>query len=326
MRLNKFWTDSSFQTEVERIALQTKNVLMTSSTKTRAMPAVEHKLNVSEEEVPEHIRLIASQQGECTKTKKQTIEQFRSYIMERNECQPHRNDDKYLEKFLRARYWKIENSYRLLCSYYKFREHNKSYYEKVRPLDLRHLGDSDILTVTPYRDQHGHRIIIYRFGLWRPNRVTVDDIFRATIVLQELGSLEPISQIMGGVAIFDLKDLGLEHILHLSPSVAQKMIALLVTSMPIRTSALHIVNQNWVFNAGFKIFKPFLNSAMRERLYIHGSDMSSLHKHIDPEHLPKRYGGLHDDYSYTLWLDMLKEQSTESSVQKDMEQLGFIFH
>lgn len=105
-------------------------------------------------------------------------------------------------------------------------------------MDLRHLGDENILTVTPYRDQLGHRILIYRFGCWRPNRVTVDDIFRATIILQELGSLEPISQIMGGVAIFDLKDLGLEHMLHLSPSVAQKMIALLVVSESFRI--LHI--------------------------------------------------------------------------------------
>ncbi|KAH8333951.1 hypothetical protein KR059_004790, partial [Drosophila kikkawai] len=296
-----------------------------SRPRSRTMPAIEHKLNISEEEVPEQILRLAEQQGERPSSEAAVIEQFRSYILERNECQPHRSDDKYLKKFLRARYWKIENSYRLLCSYYKFREHNKSYYEKVRPLDLRHVGESDILSVTPYRDQHGHRILIYRFGLWRPNRVIVDDIFRATIVLQELGSLEPISQIVGGVGIFDLKDLGLEHILHLSPSVAQKMIALLVTSMPIRTSALHIVNQNWVFNAAFKIFKPFLNAAMREKLYIHGSDMSSLHKHIDPEHLPKRYGGLHEDYSYTLWLDMLKEQCSTNGVQKDMEQLGFIF-
>jgi len=115
-----------------------------------------------------------------------------------------------------------------MCSYYKFREENKNYYEKVRPIDLRHVGDENIMTLTPYRDQHGHRILIYRFGIWKPSRVTVDDIFKATIVLQELGSLEPISQIVGGVAIFDLKDLGLEHLLHLSPSVAQKMIALLV--------------------------------------------------------------------------------------------------
>ncbi|KAM8715160.1 hypothetical protein ACLKA7_002241 [Drosophila subpalustris] len=289
------------------------------------MPAIEHKLNITEEEIPDNIRLIAQDQGECPKTKQETIEEFRKYILEHKKCQPHRNDDRYLEKFLRARYWKIDSSYKLLCSYYKFREENKKYYEKVRPIDLRHVGDEEILTVTPYRDQHGHRILIYRFGIWRPNRVTVDDIFRATIVLQELGSLEPISQIVGGVAIFDLKDLGLEHLLHLSPSVAQKMIALLVTSMPIRTAALHIVNQNWVFNAAIKIFKPFLNAAMRERLFIHGSDMRSLHKHINPENLPKRYGGLHDDYSYTLWLDMLQTQCPASGVQNDMEQLGFIF-
>lgn len=59
--------------------------------------------------------------------------------------------------------------------------------------------------------------------------------------------------------------------------------------MPIRTSAIHIVNQNWVFSAAFNIIKPFLNAANREKLFIHGTDMSSLHKHISPEHLPKRY-------------------------------------
>lgn len=66
------------------------------------------------------------------------------------------------------------------------------------------------------------------------------------------------------------------------------MFLYLQTSMPIRTSALHIVNQNWVFNTAFNIFKPFLDSAMKEGLFIHGSDMSSLHKHISPEYLPKR--------------------------------------
>ncbi|XP_017842120.2 alpha-tocopherol transfer protein-like isoform X2 [Drosophila busckii] len=289
------------------------------------MPTIEHKLNISEEEIPAKIRVIAESQGECPKSKHEIIAQFRNYISEQNECQPHRNDDKYLQKFLRARYWKVENSYHLLCNYYKFREQNKHYYEKVRPIDLRHVGDENILTVTPYRDQHGHRIIIYRFGIWRPSQVTVDDIFKATIILQELGSLEPISQIVGGVAIFDMKSLALDHILHLSPGVAQKMIALLVTTMPIRTAALHIVNQNWLFNAAFKFFKPFLNAAMREKLFIHGSDMNSLHKHINRENLPKRYGGMQDDYSYTLWLDMLDTQASNSEVHKDMEQLGFIF-
>lgn len=115
-----------------------------------------------------------------------------------------------------------------MVNYYKFRGQNKSYFEKVRPLELKSLGDAGIISVTPYRDQNGHRILIYRFGAWKPDKISVDDIFRATIILLELGSLEPIAQVTGGVGIFDLKDLNLNHILHLSPSVAQKMIALLV--------------------------------------------------------------------------------------------------
>lgn len=39
-----------------------------------------------------------------------------------------------------------------------------------------------------------------------------------------------------------------------------------------------------------------------------------------------RYGGLHEDYPYMLWLDMLEQQCAGSEIQKDMEQLGFIFN
>lgn len=57
--------------------------------------------------------------------------------------------------------------------------------------------------------------------------------------------------------------------------------------MPIRTSAIHVVNTNWCFKMAFNLFKPFLSATMRERLFIH-SDLPSLHKHILPAHLPKR--------------------------------------
>lgn len=117
-----------------------------------------------------------------------------------------------------------------MCYYYKFREHNKSYYEKVRPADLKFIGEANILTCTPYRDQKGHRILIYRFGMWKTSEINIEDIFRASVCLLELGSMEPIGQVVGGVGIFDLKDFTLNHVLHLSPSVAQKMIAMLVVS------------------------------------------------------------------------------------------------
>lgn len=44
------------------------------------MPAIEHKLNVTEEEIPEHIRRVAEAQGESPHTRKEAIAQFREYI------------------------------------------------------------------------------------------------------------------------------------------------------------------------------------------------------------------------------------------------------
>ncbi|XP_013115257.2 alpha-tocopherol transfer protein [Stomoxys calcitrans] len=277
------------------------------------MPSFEYELNM-DPELPDDIKKVAIEQGECEETRIQTIEEFRNYILEHDKCQPHRTDDEFLIRYLRARFWNIPQSYKLLCNYYKFREQNKNFFEKVRPLDLTYIASKDIVHVTPYRDQCGRRIMIYRFGVWKPSEVTTDDIFRATVCLMEMGILEPITQVVGGIGIFDLQGFSLSHLLHLSPSVATKMIAVMVTSMPTRVASIHIVNQNFVF-------KPFMDAKMREHLFIHGSDMTSLHKHIRPDCLPKRYGGELEDFSCTAWIESIKENQ---HIQKELEKQGYV--
>lgn len=90
------------------------------------------------------------------------------------------------------------------------------------------LAEDDIISVGPERDNQGKRAIIIKFGKWKPSKITVEDIFKATLILIEIGSLEPIAQVRGAVAIFDMKGLGLNHIMQLSPAVAQKMLCLMV--------------------------------------------------------------------------------------------------
>lgn len=87
-----------------------------------------------------------------------------------------------------------------------------------------------MISVGPERDNYGKRAIIMKFGNWKPSKISVDDIFRATLVLIEIGSLEPIAQVKGGVAIFDMKGLNLNHVMQLSPTIAQKMLSLMVVS------------------------------------------------------------------------------------------------
>lgn len=207
-----------------------------------------------------------------------------------------------------------------MTRYDEFRKANVELYKGVRPLELRAIGDLDIINVTPYRDHLGRRILMYRFANWKPSKLSLDDLFRATLIILEIGSFEPISQVMGGVGIFDFEGLTLNHCLQMTPSVAQKVISLMVTCMAMRTVSIHILNQNWVFDAVFQMFKPFLNQRMKEKIYFHGKDMKSFHKHIPPTHLPKKYDGDMPEFNYNCWLDGFKHND---KVKQELTELGY---
>lgn len=282
---------------------------------------ISHKLDLSPE-LPANVKEIAVAQGEIDDIKCELVEQLRNLIFEKGEFTPHRTDDEYLIKFLRARYWSVEVTYKLLKNYYSFRDSSKTFYENVSCVHLISLAEEEIVTVSPYREQNGCRIMTIRFGAWDPSKISVDDFFRLAMVTIELGSMEPISQVCGGIGIFDLGGVTLNHILHLTPSVAQKMMSLIVTSSPFRVAAIHIVNQSWLFSGIINMFKPFLNARMKEKLFIHGNNMSSLHKHIEPKYLPKRYDGTidHSVFPLSLWMDSM---TSDENIMSQLKKLGY---
>ncbi|KAI5634524.1 CRAL/TRIO domain-containing protein [Phthorimaea operculella] len=259
--------------------------------------------------------------GEDPNTKLQAIYELRDMIYERGECTPHRLDDAFLIRFLRARDFIPAKAHRLIVNYYNFREENPELFDNIFPLDLRQIGDSNVIAVPPYRDQNGRRLMLYRIGCWNPKQISVDDMFRATIMALEMGLFEQRTQILGGVALFDLEDIGTQHAWQISPNVASKMVKLLVSAFPTRTHAIHIINHSWVFDKIYSVIKPLLNSQMRQRIFFH-SDLASLHKHIHPDHLPERYGGIWPDYPYTIWLDSLKKNY---NVAKEILASGYKF-
>lgn len=85
--------------------------------------------------------------------------------------------------------------------------------------------------------------------------------------------------------------------------------------------AIHIINQSWVFDVIYKIFKPLLDSRMKARIYFHGTDMSSLHKHISPTGLPEMYGGVRPEHSYKQWLLGMR---TNDTILKEVRSLGYV--
>lgn len=118
-----------------------------------------------------------------------------------------------------------------MCRYYEFRDNNPELHVDVNPFAFTRLGEDDIVSVAPYRDQLGRRMMIYKIGNWRPSKIPIDDIFRASLILFEMGALEPQTQVAGGIGIFDLEGLSLNHAWYVTPSVAKRMISLMVVSI-----------------------------------------------------------------------------------------------
>jgi hypothetical protein len=70
-------------------------------------------------------------------------------------------------------------------------------------------------------------------GAWSSKAGTMDDIYRAMVQCAELGASEPATQMMGGVAVLDMKGTSLRHVSNLTPSYAKKTIDLLQVNCPV---------------------------------------------------------------------------------------------
>jgi hypothetical protein len=129
---------------------------------------------------------------------------------------------------------------------------------------------------------------------WNHKEVTLDEVFKGVVLFLEAAMLEPETQVNGAVVIFDMDGLTLQQAWQFSPPFAKRIVDWLQDSVPLRVKAIHIVNQPKIFNMVFALFKPFLKEKLRNRIYFHGNDRESLHKHISQKCLPKEYDGTID--------------------------------
>lgn len=248
------------------------------------------------------------------------LEDFRDMIYSRGDCTPHRTDDAFLLRFLRARKFNIESAYRLIVNYYDFKDNNPEIFDGVNLQHLLRVGKADVITVPPYREQTGRRILLYRWGKWDPEKYSIEELFQSTMAILELAILEQRAQILGGIGFMDMSDLTLNQVYHMTPSIAHKIFQIMVTSFPMKIEAVHVVFQPWIFDIVYKMFQPFLTGPMKNRIFLHGEDMDSLHKYIDPKHLPQKYGGRHPDYHYAPWIEGFR---TDPKIIKELTSLGY---
>ncbi|KAG5886523.1 hypothetical protein JTB14_024176 [Gonioctena quinquepunctata] len=217
-------------------------------------------------------------------------------------------DESFLLKFLRPCRFNPENAAKIVKRFYRFKIKHPKYGINITPHSVRHVFDAEVFKFLPTRTSTGARIMITNCGSkWNPKEVTLEDMFRAVMVAIEIAMLEPKTQLGGVHVILDTAGLSLIHVYQFSPQTAKLILDWVQECNPARLKGIHIINQPFIFNMAFAIFKPFLGEKLKKMLFFHGTNRESLAEKISPESLPECYGGVADipDYPGSLFSDML---------------------
>ncbi|CAH0718131.1 unnamed protein product, partial [Brenthis ino] len=248
------------------------------------------------------------------------IEELRYMIYERGECHPPRMDDAFLLRFLRARRFIPARAHRLVVRYCKFREQNPHLWRNVYWFGLERLDD--VYEGVLFDRPDVGRLIICRLGKWDPNIFPVEELVRGCLLLLEVGIMQPKLQVLGGTALLDCEGISLKHMRQLTPSVAMQIMDVMGLAFPVHQRGIHIINCSRFIEKLFSVFRRIAPADIWERVYFHGYDLSSLHRYIDPECLPTRYGGHRQSVSLRDWLHKIKQYKNKQ-FDEDMRTLGY---
>jgi len=248
--------------------------------------------------------------------KKQAVEELRDMLRlqeEKGLTVPLDSDD-WLVRFLRPCKYYPKSACELIQRYYQFKVKHSEIYNDLMPSREENVFKNNIISVFPNRDQLGRRVLLLELGTpWNHKQVNLDEVFKGCVLFLEAAMLEPETQVHGAVVIFDMNGLSLQQVWQFTPAFARRIVEFLQEAVPLRLKALHVVNQPKIFNMVFAMFKPFLKEKLRNRIYFHGSDMSSFQKHITPDCLPTCYGGTLDipKVRGDQWYELLRQCDKE---------------
>lgn len=300
---------------METVGKTSKDLLLSDIEELPTVQLGEHVLRLEVDEVRPEIKEIARKElRENPDIIRDSIEILKDLLKEETDLHVPYENEAWLVRFLRPTKFYPESALQLIKNYYQFKIKHKNVYEGLVPSREKNIFDHDILTVLLSRDQGGRRVLILQLGKkWKHNKCSLDEVFKGAVLFMEAAMIEPETQICGAQVVFDMDGLSLRQTWQFTPPFAKRIVDWLQDSVPLRIKGIHIVNQPYIFNMVFALFKPFLREKLKSRIIFHGSDRDSLHQHLSPKFLPECYGGTCDipRISGPEWYHLLKKVEKE---------------
>ncbi|KAM7345449.1 alpha-tocopherol transfer protein-like [Cochliomyia hominivorax] len=224
----------------------------------------------------------------------QDLTDFKEWLEKQHHLKT-RMDDQFLISFLRGCKYGMEKAKLKIDRYYTLKTKYPDFYtiqnlNEAQVKEILELGVGLSLP-TPLHNT-GPRLIYVRAGHYPCEKYNFSDIMAVSNALQELCLREDDYCVINGyIQILDMSEYSAGHILQMTPAVVKKMNTFAEDALPLRQRAIHIINTPEGFCKVYNMFKPLLLLKQQKRIYLHGSDLSTLYPHIPQKYLPEDLGG-----------------------------------
>lgn len=208
-------------------------------------------------------------------------------------------DARYLLGFLRARKFSQLGARELLENYWTVRTKYSDWYNDVDSYDnrIQEIIKQGIYIPLPGRDKEGRKLVIVRLGEMDPKGKlnTFDDVMRANLALFDYILLDENIQVNGLVFVIDMTGFSRHHFVSTGVENTKKCMIVTQKALPGRIKELHYYNTGAVFESIFNMIRPMMSEKLRNRVHVHGQNLSTVYEKIDQCLLPEEY--LPDDYT-----------------------------
>ncbi|XP_073961630.1 clavesin-2-like [Choristoneura fumiferana] len=231
-------------------------------------------------------------------------------LRDKSRCQ----DDAFLRRFLHARKHDVQQSFELLVAYHQYRREHAELWAPADGGVLRALADG-LPGVLAQRDRRGRCVLLMFAANWTPQACPLLAVYRALLLTLERTLHDPQNQANGYVIIVDWSEFTFKQSCSLQAKVLKLMIDGLQDCMPVRFKTIHFIGQPWYVETALAVIKPYLRAKTRERIVLHGNNLSTLHDALPLDILPAELGGEGPSYNSERWLnEFYRAESKDSPI------------